>query len=151
MIDLGTVLPQVGFYDEEHIFPVNYCVKRRFWSIEGEDARADYTCKIVKVDDFIVFQITCQNFPELLISSHTAQECVEQLLAKVNAGRQNLTLTVNKGLGFFGLSDSWIINLIEELPGTVKCRGYRFQFVNPDKLQIAHDAPRVLGKRRAVK
>jgi hypothetical protein len=72
---------------------------------------------------------------------------VEQLLQRVNVARLNSdfsALNVNRGVSFFGFNDPWIIQLIEVLPGAVKCRNYKFQFVNPDKLEI-HTAPRVQG------
>lgn len=40
------------------------------------------------------------------------------------------------GLHFFGLTESWVVRMIEEQPNTLRCSGYKYQFLLTNKLKF---------------
>lgn len=112
------------YHDSKCIFPVGYC-STRLCSILSSEQQCLYTCKILDDGHNPRFEISPEDSPETIFSSHIITDAYSRFQNSLGPETNDLS-----GMGayeFFGLSQPTVQNLIQSLPGACRCTGYEWK------------------------
>lgn len=112
------------YHDSKCIFPVGYC-STRLCSSSSLEQPSLYTCKILDDGHSPKFEISPEDSPETIFSSHIITDAYSRF--QNSLGSQPNDLTGMDAYEFFGLSQPTVQNLIQSLPGACRCSGYEWK------------------------
>lgn len=127
LINLGEICTREHFHTERYIFPIGYEVARRFLSTINPDTDVVYTCTILDGGDGPKFQIVPSDVPDRPVVAGTATGAWSNIVKAANTIRKRQHSNSVSGPDFFGLSQTTIKYLIQELPGADTLRDYVWQ------------------------
>lgn len=113
------------YHTRKYIFPVGYCSTRLCSGTTSADQQHLYTCKIVDDGYSPRFEISPEDSPETIFSSHTITDTYSNFQSNLASKIHDIS-QIN-AFDFFGLSHPIIQNLIQSLPGACRCSGYEWK------------------------
>eukprot|EP01133_Synstelium_polycarpum_P015724 gene15724-18683_t len=125
------------FHNELFIYPVGYHAIRSYWSLFDGTKRIDYLCLIENKNDMPFYTISPLEWPDTI----TDAEKKEYVLAGPSIGllwfrfMSHLSALkkakpfIIKAEVFFGLTDTTVTTLIENIPETIRCKRYERKLV----------------------
>lgn len=148
ILSLGEVIwNNPKFHTKENIFPRGFRTVRRYWSFKDCQQRSDFRCEVLlrESDKVPIYKITPQEDLRRTITSTSIDEAWRQLIERINKARTRQNMdpifvpyrVEHNALHFFGLSEPWVIKLIEEIPEASRCYNYSFRFA-PTGLVTKH-------------
>lgn len=112
------------YHDSTCIFPVGYC-STRLCSSSSLDQQCLYTCKILDDGHNPRFEISPEDSPETIFSSHIITDAYSRF--QNSLGPESNELIGMDAYEFFGLSQPTVQNLIQSLPGACRCTSYEWK------------------------
>ncbi|KAJ2786777.1 hypothetical protein GGI15_001232 [Coemansia interrupta] len=125
VLNLGHVVwDRDAYHNERYIWPVGYTVQREYYSMRDPNRQVIYTCWITDGGEAPLFHVEAEDTPESPIVAPTATGAWTTVLRAVNKIRQREHSNSASGPDYFGFSHPTIAKMIQDLPGTDKCRMY---------------------------
>ncbi len=127
--NLGTIDPKrKAFHTERTIYPIGYRAVREYVSMVDITRQCKYVCQVL--DDggpAPVFQVTCLDGDHFVKKDSSSSACWTAVMSAIRDAtpddRKRLHTTVS-GPEYFGLSNSLVQELIQQLPGADQCERY---------------------------
>ncbi len=93
-------------------------------SATSRDADVDYNCKILEGENGPIFQVFAKDQPYHIVKKSSASEAWEEFSAEAREIRHQPPLPMDRGEEYFGLTNSTIRALVQELPGAGELKHY---------------------------
>ncbi|KAG1049244.1 hypothetical protein G6F43_008417 [Rhizopus delemar] len=120
ILELGRIEHERSqFHNERYIFPIGYTAERIYASTTDPLNTTVYTCKIEDGSDGPLFTLTAADQQEFL-TARTATGVWVSVLRKVNEMRERKSSNTISGPEYFGLTNPFVKEMIEELPNAEK-------------------------------
>ncbi|KAJ2380291.1 hypothetical protein GGI05_006357, partial [Coemansia sp. RSA 2603] len=97
---------------------------REYYSMRDPNQQVIYTCWITDGGEAPLFHVEAEDMPESPIVAPTATGAWTTVLRAVNTIRQREHSNSASGPDYFGFSHPTIAKMIQDLPGTDRCRAY---------------------------
>ncbi|KAJ1721827.1 hypothetical protein LPJ53_003684, partial [Coemansia erecta] len=125
VLNLGHVVwDRDAYHNERYIWPVGYTVQREYYSMRDPNRQVIYTCWITDGGEAPLFHVEAEDMSESPIVAPTATGAWTTVLRAVNKIRQREHSNSASGPDYFGFSHPTIAKMIQDLPGTDRCRTY---------------------------
>lgn len=142
VLQLGVPQPsQASFHNRHQVLPLGFTSIRRFHDVLRVNARCDYTCEIRESSGTPWFVITHSRDRSVSFRGRTATEAWSQLVSRRYKQLHSRPPTLPPAKAaldariFFGFGAPAIAQLIEQLPGTKSCEGFKPRYSLPEARQ----------------
>jgi hypothetical protein len=127
ILNLGQIRLHHLFHTERYIFPVGYEITQQYLSTQDAYSEAAYYCKILDGGDRPRFQITAQDRPGVSFEANTPTGAWASVVRSARLLRRQQHASLVSGTNGFGLDNSIVRHLIQELPKADKLQKYERQ------------------------
>lgn len=121
LISIGKISPKKNFHKKNIIFPIGFKTVRTFNSLINPNQKCEYICEILEAENKPVFKVTCFDDIDHPVVRGCPTECWTVIWGKVFGGEGDVS-----GEERFGLADSLVVKLVENLEGARECVEYVF-------------------------
>ena len=125
LISLGKINVSSHYHSEHNLFPIGFKTIRTYNSMINPNQKCEYICEILAGSNKPLYRVTCMDDPDNIIIRDSSSACWNFICKKVNEVMDNKKDKIAvSGTERFGLLDSLIIKLLENMEDAKKCEKY---------------------------
>lgn len=135
---LGQLLPHQlqSFHTRDAVYPVGFKTVRLYWSMHSVNRRCKYHCTVEDAEGIPSFTIRVDDVEQkdqLVFRGKTPRDAWQQILIPIlnkrkEAGLIKLFPQYITGEDLFGLSEQFVLRVIESMPGVDQMQGYNMRY-----------------------
>lgn len=135
---LGQLLPHQlqSFHTRDAVYPVGFKTIRLYWSMRSVNRRCKYHCVVEDAEGSPSFTIRVDDDghdEQPVFRGKTPRDVWQQILVPIlkmrkEAGLVNLFPQYITGEDLFGLSEQYVLRIIESMPGVDQMQGYNMRY-----------------------
>ena len=128
LIALGQIKLSPYYHSEHNLFPVGFITVRTYASMFHKNSKCEYRCEILEGEEKPIYKVICSEDPNNPIIRDSSTGCWIYICKKVNEIAENRKSKIAiSGTERFGLLDTVVISLLQNLENADKCTKYIFK------------------------